>query len=215
MRKSLYVLVIMGLLLFTVNAFALGNGSDDSDVKYTQGFGVHFGNVSGNGYAYRYIGKDLGFQLVVGGLTDGDNHTNFPEAAYTYDSPAPLTYLRTEKGRKYNFNIGGNVILPLRKTTYSMFYLHAGANWKYSDQKIFSQYYDYDHTEYGTSYYYPNEPIYTTHKVRSYCNIGIGPGVELQAGRYFKLALELPVTYTGDDEFIMYIPQVGFYYYFK
>jgi hypothetical protein len=214
-NRILYVLVVAGLLLLTVNAFAAEEKTIYKDGNSTQGFGIHFGNVSGNGYAYRYIGRDLGIQLVVGGLTDGNNHHSFAEEISEYGDSSPLTLMRTQKGRRYNFNIGGNFILPLRRTTGSMFYLHAGANWKYSDQKIFSQYYDYDHSEYGTNTYYPTDQIYTTHKVKSYFNVGAGPGVELMAGKYFKLSLELPVTYTGDDEFIMYIPQAGLYYYFK
>jgi hypothetical protein len=92
-----------------------------------------------------------------------------------------------------------------------MFYIHAGANWKYSDQKYYHQDYQLvNNTEYRAA-----GSVYTSHKVKSFFNVGIGPGAEIQAGRYFKLALELPVTYTGDKEFIMYIPQVGLYYYFK
>lgn len=209
MNRTLYVLVILGLLLFAASAFGEnGNGN-------THGFGVHFGNVSGNGYAYRYITDKLGIQLVVGGMTSGDNHYSMPDQLIIYDSPHPLTTVRVDNGRKYNFNLGGNIILPLKRTTGSMFYLHAGTNWKYSDQKQYKQDYQrYSSSDYQANYS-PTGDVTTSHKMKSYFNVGIGPGVELSAGKYFKLALELPITYTGDNEFIMYIPQAGLYYYFK
>ena len=59
-NKIMYVLVILGLMFLSVNAFA-----EDNELNNTHGFGVHFGNVSGNGYAYRYIGKDLGIDPFI------------------------------------------------------------------------------------------------------------------------------------------------------
>jgi len=204
----------MGLLLFAVNAFAVDKTpADNNAYNQRQGFGVHFGNVSGNGYAWRYIGAPLGIQIVVGGLTAGDNHYNYPDFFNDYDSNSEATIVRTDNARKYNFNVGANLILPLKQANGTMFYLHGGVNWKYADQK---KYYRTYHLE-GESYYhtYASDPVTSKHFIKSYCNIGAGPGVEIQAGKYFKLVLELPITYTGDEEFIMYIPQAGLYYYFK
>jgi opacity protein-like surface antigen len=216
MKRVLSVLVIMGLLSFAVNAFAADKiPADNNDFNHRQGFGVHFGNVSGNGYAWRYIGEPLGIQLVVGGLTAGDNHHNLNDGIYVYDSPYLNNIVRSANGRKYNFNVGANLILPLRQSSGAMFYLHGGVNWKYSDQQKYSREYEYD-TSIDENYnYHAITDVSTSHKVKSYYNIGVGPGVELQAGKYFKLVLELPITYTGDEEFIMYIPQAGLYYYFK
>jgi hypothetical protein len=34
-------------------------------------------------------------------------------------------------------------------------------------------------------------------------------------GKNFRVALELPITYNWEQRIVMYIPQIGFYYYFK
>lgn len=215
------LLIILPLVMVTYGSVAWAqNGKDYTVADYeetltTQGFGVHFGNVSGNGYAWRYMTDNNGIQLVLGGYTSGDNSYHFPSTYSNYESnPAPFVYDR-DPGRKYYINFGANYIKPLKRTQYSLFYVHAGVNWNYSDQRIYTQKYVYE-TESGSENIYSldDSPV-ISHKVKSYVNIGAGPGFELALGRYVKLALELPVTYTGKDEFLMYIPQAGLYYYFK
>lgn len=218
MKRTMFIIATIVLLMVACSAFAQAKTthSKDNDAE-TQAFGIHFGNVSGNGYAYRYMGEQLGIQLVAGGFTTGNNKVSFPNRLIDYDnySNPPSTLNRLEKGRKYNFNIGGNLIFPLKKTDTAIFYLHSGACWMYSDEKIFRQSYELDYVSNYTVYYDASGDIKSSHKVKSYVNFGIGPGVEIQAGKYFKLAIELPVTYTGNNELIMYIPQAGLYYYFK
>ncbi len=179
-------------------------------------FGIHFGNVSGNGYAYRFVEKDWGIQAVAGGFSTGSNKYSFPERFYNYDSQDnPVTLARTDNGRKYSINLGVNGILPLKRMENIMFYAHAGMCWFYSTQKKYHQEYTLDNSIAGQYYYDPTGEVTSTTKTKSYVNIGAGPGVEVMVGKYFRLSLELPVTYTGKDEFIMYIPQAGLYYYFK
>ena len=217
MKKAFAVSLI--LLLFSLSAIFAAEQEKvlySNDKNETQAFGVHFGNVSGNGYAYRYMSGNLGLQLAIGGFTSGSNNYDFPNYYEDYIANPPATILKKDKGRKYNFNVGANLIFPLKRTGSTLFYVHGGGCWKYSDEKIFYKTYELDYsTANNFCYYQPLSGVSTSHKVKSYMNVGLGPGFEINAGKYFKLVLELPVTYTGNDEFIMYIPQVGFYYYFK
>jgi hypothetical protein len=218
MKRTIFTIAIILLLSMTLSVYAQSKNQHNSDNDAeTQAFGVHFGNVSGNGYAYRYLGQQLGIQLVGGGFTTGNNNASLPNRVIdndNYTNP-PSLITRTDDGRKYSFNLGGNLIFPLKRTGSALFYLHTGVCWKYSDLKIYKQNYSLDYISNYTSYYEPSGGVYSSHKVKSYVNYGIGPGVELLAGKYFKLSLELPITYTGNDELIMYIPQAGLYYYFK
>jgi hypothetical protein len=208
MKRVFALIIITCVLIITASLFA-----EEINTNDRHAFGIHFGNVSGNGYAYRYMTEKYGIQVVAGGFTSGSNSHSFADRIYRYDSNNDINLTLTDEGRKYSINLGGNLIVPLKKTENSLFYIHGGICWFYSDRKTYNRDYNIDNVYPG--YYDAVGETYTTHKIRSYMNIGAGPGVELLVGKYFKLALELPVTYTGNDEFIMYIPQAGLYYYFR
>jgi hypothetical protein len=202
------VMLVFGSLAWALEADYVKYEADPEENLQTQGFGVH----SGNGYAWRYMTDKHGFQIVLGGYTSGNNNNHFSNTlpAYNYNPPSPVT--DTHNGRKYYVNIGANYIKPLKRTQFTLFYLHAGANWNYSDQRKYTQHYTYNSS--FDNYYKVGNPT-VSHNISSYVNIGAGPGFELTLGKYVKFAVELPVTYTGKDEFLMYIPQAGLYYYFK
>jgi len=205
MSKLRIYMLLAGLLLMSAVCNAEENGT-------SQGFGMHFGNVSGNGYSWRIIGEKLGVQLVVGGLTSGNSDYYLPDSFYSYE-PLPSPYVKRDNGRKYSFNSGLNLILPLKNREGMMFYLHGGINWMYSDTKQYKRLYVVDTGNANT--FDAAGDVLTGHKIRSYVNIGMGPGFEYYVSKSFKIALELPMTYTGKGEFIMYIPQAGLYYYYK
>jgi hypothetical protein len=218
MKRALILIIMLGLL--ALPAFAR-DGEAEYEAGYSMdrhAFGIHFGNVSGNGYAYRFVEKDWGVQAVAGGFSTGSNKYSFPDRFENSDSQDnPVSLIRTDNGRKYSINLGVNGILPLKRMENIMFYAHAGMCWFYSTQKRYHQLYTRDDsiTDQYSYYYDITGEAYSSNKTKSYVNIGAGPGVEVMVGKYFRLSLELPVTYTGKDEFIMYIPQAGLYYYFK
>jgi hypothetical protein len=206
--------VLMGSLIAQETEAFIADNAPDTSIA-AQGFGVHFGNVSGNGYAWRYLKEKWGVQLVVGGLTSGKNDYSFDEGYYNYDTNPASSVFQKDNGRKYYFNLGANGILPLSRTSSMLFYLHGGINWQYTDQQVYNQEYIYDYSSGSTNYYDQSGDPTISHKIKSYANIGVGPGFEFFIGKNLKLALELPITYTGNNEFYMYIPQAGLYYYFK
>ncbi|MBM4400284.1 MAG: hypothetical protein FJ041_08165 [Candidatus Cloacimonetes bacterium] len=211
MKRTFISLIVILLLIVVSNISAQkAKTSSPAEEEGSHGFGIHFGNVSGNGYAYRYLGQELGIQVVVGGFTTGKNDPSFSPNIYHYSNAPQISV--TEKGRKYSFNLGGNLIFPLKKLENTVFYLHGGTCWVYSDQKLFTQKYNYSSS---MEVYNISGKYETSHNIKSYVNFGAGPGVEMMAGKYFKLVIELPITYTGTKELIMYIPQAGLYYYFK
>lgn len=213
MSRFIFAIAILCMLFLSVNAFAQWETtSSNSDAKNAQAFGIHFGYVSGNGYAYRYMTDKWGLQLVGGGYSLGSNSHDFSDQVYSDDNTLS-SLIRTDKGRKYSFDLAANVIIPLQRTSNTLFYVHGGFCWKYSVQKVYEQ--SYIQSAANSHTYNETGPTSSTSKIRSYTNLGAGPGAEFQLGKFFKLVLELPITYTGNDEFIMYIPQAGLYYYFK
>jgi len=212
-KRFIYCGIILTLLFISLNAYAAdGMGSDIYEQDSQQAFGIHFGNVSGSGLAYRYFLDKVGFQGVLGGYSSGNNTYSFRDSVFVEIANSKIT-LR-DKGRRYSMNLGANVIYPLKKTDLFIFYLTGGLCWKYFNYKYYKQ--DYLPTT-TTSLYYQQDPdgVYSNRDIKSYVNFGFGPGVEIKAGKFFKLSIELPVTYTGKHEFIMYVPAVGIYYYFK
>ena len=212
-KRLAYAIAILVLLLISVSVYAQEESAkkvynEDSQ----QAFGVQFGNVSGSGFGYRYFTETFGFQAVLGGYSTGADTYSFRDKIDADLTVNRIT--RTDKGRKYNMNLGLNTIYPLKKTDLFTFYLTGGLCWKYFNNKYYKQ--DYIPTQGDTLYFYPDsEGVYSSREVDSYVNVGFGPGVEIKAGRFFKLSIELPITYTGKHEFIMYVPSVGLYYYFK
>jgi hypothetical protein len=177
----------------------------------TQALGLHFGNVSGNGLSYRRFFEHWGVQGVIGGYSTGNNAYDFPD--FVDKEPDLDKIVRKDMGRKYDLNLGLNAIYPLKKTDLFTFYVVGGFCWKYSNRKYYKQ--DYTPSLTDTLHYFPDGEVYSTRTIKSFLNMGAGPGMEIKLGDYFKLALEIPITYTGKHEFIMYVPQVGIYYYFK
>ncbi len=210
MRKTLQLLIIITLCLSggtLLSAKAVVN--PDS----TQALGLHFGNVSGNGLSYRRFFDKWGIQAVFGGYSTGSNTYDFVERTIPPGDYNDPVYVMNDMGKKYVLNLGLSGIYPLKKTELFTFYVTGGFSWDYSNRKNYKQDFLQPHPD--SVYYYQDGDVYSKRVVRSYLNIGAGPGMEIKLGPYFKLAAEIPVTYTGKHEFIMYVPQVGIYYYFK
>ncbi len=212
MKKAVYLILTLALCLASVNVFAQWSAGEENPDS-TQALGLHFGNVSGNGLSYRHFLPSVGFQAVLGGYSSGTDDINLPDYLDRHLEDTENTKIKTDHGRKYSINLGLNAIYPLKKTDLFMFYVTGGFCWKYFNEKKFEQEYQLSSTD--TTRYDPVGEVKTVRDIENLLNMGFGPGAEIRLGKYFKLALEIPITYTGKHEFIMYVPQAGIYYYFK
>lgn len=210
--RNISLVAIMVLLAVTLSAKKY---NDDN------GMGLHFGTASGSGYAMRWMGDQFGFQLTLGAYTKGSNKVYF-EDRYTdhklrYTPDATGHIWRRVSGRSTKAEIGLNGIIMLDHFNKGRFYLIGGGSMTSGKKKVFSAKYKLSYAGTSSNSY---DRINTVPTKSEYQNIGewivgIGPGVELAITRHFRLAFEVPITYDDSDDIVMYIPQVGFYYYFK
>lgn len=210
-RISLMILLI--IIAASLNAQSYNN---------RRSFGLHFGTSSGNGYAMRWMGEQYGLQLTLGAYTKGSNKVSFPDQFYEsedaiqYTPDADSLIWKKKNGRKTVGTIAINGIFVLDHFNRGRFYVMGGASVVNGKKKEFSA--QYKDVSYGTWKRYErvsDEPIKSDFKNVMDWTLGIGPGLEFSLTRHFRIALEVPVTYDSNDDIIMYIPQVGFYYYFK
>ncbi len=181
------------------------------ELNDTRGLGMHFGTVSGNGYSYRVFKNDLGFQLTFGAYQYGSNSPHFSNSIYAYDGTSSVSV--TKKGKKTLGSFGVNGLSVLTKTDISRFYLQFGFSYLVDRTDKYTQVYTNNANK--ATYYILDGG--KTHSVKNSdgLTIGIGPGLEIGGNNNLRLAIELPITYNQSQELIMYIPQIGLYYYFK
>jgi hypothetical protein len=181
------------------------------------GLGLHFGTSSGNGYSMRLCGKKHGVQFTIGAYTTGNNNPSFDTQMYFYDASSQDSVITYERnGREKSFTGAINYLLFLDDFKTGRLYLMMGGAYTYNERKVFSMDYRRD-SVYGNSYYYNVIPDTDKNwiKAENRWTVGIGPGFDFSLGKKFRLSFEVPLTYNFKDEIVMYIPQVGLYYYFK
>jgi len=201
-------MITVVLLSLAISVAALEDNSRSS-------IGLHFGTSSGNGYAMRWMGRDLGLQATLGAYTSGNNDVKFNESYYDYENESTASEITvTKKGRSTSGTIALNSLIMLDHFNRGRLYIMAGGSYTYHREKVFSAQY---RRVVGQSYNYElvDNSETSEKKTEHRWTAGIGPGLELGLSRHFRIAFEVPITYNYDDEIIMYIPQVGFYYYFK
>ncbi|HOY85767.1 MAG TPA: hypothetical protein PLQ80_10790 [Candidatus Syntrophosphaera sp.] len=206
--------------------------------------GIHAGTQSGVGYSMRFMGEKHGLQATFGAGTWGSDNVYFPTRFYYWyddgnyddywygdlepgeeDEPQDTLVTLTENGRYNVANLGLNYIYTLDKfdvfkqKDHGRLYVMAGGSYQYYRQNIYTKDYhwvtvddtlDYDH-------YAPvddSDPLRES-RLEHRWTAGAGLGVELAFGKNFRVALELPITYNWEQRIVMYIPQIGLYYYFK
>lgn len=202
------------ILVIAIMVSMIGFCFAESDAS--KGIGVQFGTSSGSGYSYRWMGENHGFQFTIGAISYGTNDLKFPSWVYdddiemTSDGPA---YSR--KGIKTSMSAGLNYIHVIDKSRSSTFYIVAGGSIGLHNQKMYRRY--YDQSSPGSSSYTLDLSIpaesYRDKETR--WTLGAGPGFELALDKHFKFSIDLPFTVNSDEEMVMYVPQVGLYYYFK
>jgi hypothetical protein len=181
----------------------------------TRALGLHFGTISANGFSYRQFNGKNGFQATLGAVTWGDNDYYFDETYY-FDHNGDQQMVVTEDGRATHINIGLNYLRALADNPTGRFYVFGGAAYTYSKVKVFEQ----DYELVGSNIYQDqyrimgSHPLRTVKEHRGNYYVGAGMGFELNLGRGFKWAIEMPITLNKDGDITMYIPQTGLYYYF-
>ncbi len=232
--KHMIILVIMLSLIPALAAQALLSKT---------AVGIHAGTQSGYGYSARFMGEKNGFQATLGAVTWGNDDVYFPSSMYywydreyevypdfgvlkdDYEAPDDTLVTITENGRLNIANIGLNYIHildkfdVLKQKDHGRLYVMAGGSYQYYRQTVFSK--DYHWVEAVDSLDYSHyEPVNDNDPIRDSVlehrwTAGVGLGVELGFGKNFRVALELPITYDWEQRIVMYIPQIGLYYYFK
>ncbi len=181
----------------------------------SRGLGLHFGTVSANGFSYRQFTGKHGFQTTLGAISLGSNDTYFYTPQYGGYGGAPQITL-TEEGRRTNVNFGLNYLYALANNPSGRFYVLGGASYLLSRVKQFEQDYGLQSNDGYNDVYVllGNHPERTKWENKSYYYIGAGIGFELNLGRNFRWAIEMPLSVDQDGDVMMYIPQTGLYYYF-
>jgi len=181
--------------------------------KTKSGLGVHFGTVSANGFSYRQFTGKQGFQATLGAITYDDGEENLEPYYSAYYASNPSYISRFGEGKKTNLNAGLNYLYSLADNPSGRFYVFAGGAYLLSiahgNRGIY-----YPVTGSPGNYQLdPGSVVKDTEYQHSFY-LGGGMGFELNLGRGFRWALEMPLTINEDTEFTMYIPQTGLYYFF-
>jgi len=199
------------LCLLAVLAVGLGALEDNTHSS----IGLHFGTSSGNGYAMRWMGPKMGLQVTLGAYTNGSNDVKFNESYYDYDDDFTDNQITiTKKGRSTSGTMALNGLIMLDHFNRGRLYIMAGGSYTYHRERVYSARYNRVSAGSYTYNLVPDSKT-STRKTENRWTMGIGPGIELGLSRHFRISFEVPITYNYDDEIIMYIPQVGFYYYFN
>jgi hypothetical protein len=201
------IFVIVALVTFLSAGIALYG-------ETARGLGLHFGTVSANGFSYRQFTGKNGFQATLGGITFPGDDYYFSNTMYgDYNGAQQITV--KEDGRTTDINVGLNYLRSLANNPTGRFYIFGGASYRYSRVETFEQDYTLVSGGYGDTYEIMNgHPMRTGAENRGYYFVGAGMGFELNLGRGFKWAIEMPLTVNEDGNIMMYIPQSGLYYYF-
>ena len=226
--KSKQIVIIAALMLLTLTLSAQNFLSKNA-------VGLHAGTQSGSGYSMRFMGEKHGFQATIGAVTWGNDDVYFPDRYYYWygdfdavenlEVPGDTLVTLRQDGRVNIANLGLNYIYTLDKFNvleqkdHGRLYVMAGGSYQYNRQNVLSKDYNWippaDSTQGG--FYGPvnNDDPVKNSTLQHRWTAGAGLGVELGFGKNFRVAVELPVTYNWESRIVMYIPQIGIYYYFK
>ncbi|PKN73771.1 MAG: hypothetical protein CVU50_00870 [Candidatus Cloacimonetes bacterium HGW-Cloacimonetes-3] len=205
MKKTILILAITAMLITGTSLMA----------TTSRGLGLHFGTVSANGFSYRQFTGKNGFQATLGAISLGNNDDYFYTPQYGNYGGASMITL-TEEGRRTNVNLGLNYLHTLADNPSGRFYVLGGASYLLSRIKQFEQDYGFQSNNGYEDIYVllTNHPVRNKWETKNNYYIGAGIGFELNLGRNFHWAIELPITLNQDGDIMMYIPQTGLYYYF-
>lgn len=203
-------------LLIALGAAAFGQVAAyvEPPVNQYKGLGLHFGNLSASGFSYRTFKESHGYQFTVGGITLGSKDIDSYHYG-EYNGATPITV--TQDGRRTNLNIGINYLQSLASNRTGRFYVFGGASYLYSRIRQYDVDYRllYNSSGYDDEYVRMDSPERPKWGNKHQYFVGAGLGFDFNLGQNFHWAIELPLTMDQDQEFMMYIPQTGLYYYFQ
>ncbi len=184
----------------------------------TQGVGFAAGQLSGIGLSYRVLMENYGMQITLGAISlkeNGYEEPYMPRYPYDphYSKANPPGFTQERWLRETDANIGLMFMKSLHKSKISTLYIFTGFCAFYSWDSIEEQYYE----PVVTDDYYDYAPVGEAKKRVRQNNTffgGGGLGFEVRFSPNFRLAIEWPLTFTSDGDFIMYIPQAGLHYFF-
>lgn len=216
-RKNLIAL----LLLLSLSAW-LGAVTYNS----SSAFGVHFGTSTASGYSMRWMGPKNGLQATLGAYTTGSSEPNFSPTTGGYwdeetdpDWVPDDSLITVERGGRTSAISGGiNYIHVLDNFKGGRFYILAGGSYKYHQQKVFSNDYLWGVSPWDSAYYCYNlvdDSEKSHYEIEHRWTVGAGPGIEIALSKQVRFSVELPLTYNWKNNIVMWVPQVGLYYYFK
>lgn len=183
-----------------------------------QGVGFAAGQLSGIGLSYRVMMDNYGIQVTVGGLSIKDSGVDdiVPGRTYydpAYPKPELQGFTQSQWVRETHANIGLMFLKSLHKSKNSTLYVFTGFCGFFSWDTIKEQYYEpqlngnyYDYVPVGKS----ERRIEKDNTVYG----GGGLGFEIRFTPNIRLAIEWPLTFSSDGDFVMYIPQAGLHYFF-
>lgn len=213
--KIITLLLLLGL---TLTLGAAGYNSKNS-------FGVHFGTSTGSGYSMRWMGLRNGLQSTIGAYTSGTTEPRFSDTYNEYwDSdgeewtPEDTLITMERSGRTSAVTAGLNYIHVLDNFRSGRFYIIAGGSYKFHHRKVFETDYLWGECPWDSTYNCYNlvEGSESSHnEIEHRWTVGAGPGIEIALGKQVRFSVELPLTYNWKNDIVMWVPQVGLYYYFK
>ncbi len=183
-----------------------------------QGMGFAVGQISGVGLSYRIMLQKYGFQITFGAMSQKDSDDDPYSETGVYDAEIwkPTTEPHTQQTqiRQTDANLGLMFIKILHQARKSTFYAFTGFSIFAQKTSYVNQDYQYKildetHYEYGPV----GEPRPGDDLSNTFYG-GLGVGIEVKFTANIRLALEWPLTFSSDGNFVMYFPQAGFHYFF-
>ncbi len=184
----------------------------------THGVGFAAGQLSGIGLSYRVMMENYGVQVTVGGLSikDSGMDESYPQRTYydpAYPKPELEGFTQSQWVRETHANIGLMFLKSLHKSKISTLYVFTGFCSFFRWDTIKEQRYEpqlngnyYDYVPVG-------ESETRVEKDNTFYGGG-GFGFEIRFTPNIRLAIEWPLTFSSEGDFVMYIPQVGLHYFF-
>lgn len=206
MKHKILIMTLL-ILIFSVAIKA-------EDINSRMSIGLHFGTVTGSGFAMRFMGDSVGLQATLGAYTSGTNDFKFREYYYPEDDTNDPVITVERRGMDTSLNTAINGIMFLDHFRKGRMYLIGGASYTYYREKKFFADYERVPGMYNQYILRPNTET-SEQNTEHRWTAGFGPGIEFAISKHFHMSFEMPITYNYKDEIVMYIPQVGFYYYFK
>jgi len=188
----------------------------------SQGFGFAAGMQSGNGFSYRDIGENNGFQFTIGVIGRGDDSDNsFPEERTDFykngwiPNTDEIYYEQSYDNSYFWGNLGFLYIKPLHRVEKSMFYWFGGISTQVNYEKSYERQYKY-FEESETEYTYKpidDERVIKESELRIFG--GLGLGISYNVTKHITFSFELPLTVSDEGDIWMIVPQGAVHYFYK